>query len=168
MDTYPGLALTAEVGKIASIAGSPDRWDTDPEVKRFEVDVIITGESEVDIKPGISSKAEIFVQEKADVISVPLQCVFLEEGESFVYIMGAAGPERRKVQPGIGSDTHREILEGLAVGERVLLYNPNLPGGSTTLPVKDGEQDGGDGGPEDAGGDDAPAPATAALGAGRE
>ena len=148
MDTYPGVVLDAEVSKISRIAGSPDRWDSNPEVKRFEVDVLITADAGIELKPGISAKAEIFVDELQDVLYVPLQCVFLEEGQHYVSVLDADGrPERRAVTPGSSSDTHRQILEGLDEGDRVLLYNPNLPAGDAAS----GDGDGGDGDAEPAG-----------------
>ncbi len=146
MDTYPGVILGAEVSKISRIAGSPDRWDSNPEVKRFEVDVTITADAGIELKPGISAKAEIFVEELPDVLYVPLQCVFLEDSEHFVYALDDNGdPMRRRVSPGSSSDTHRQILDGLGEGDRVLLYNPNLPGAATVFGADDGEQADGDG-----------------------
>ncbi len=128
MDTYPGLVLKGEVTKIAGIAD-----DEEDEVKRFPVEITLDEVKEVELKPGISAKAEIFIEEKKDVVHVPVQCVFLEEGKHLCYILGELGqPAMREVKPGLNNDSFIEILEGLEPGEEVLLYNPNLPTGPIT------------------------------------
>jgi RND family efflux transporter MFP subunit len=130
MDTYPGVVLDGEVTKIASIAGSGNPWERDTEVKKFDVSVTLKDAAELTLKPGISAKAEIFVERREDVVHVPLQCVFPREGKSWCWVVGADGkPAGREVTPGAANDQFVEIVAGLQAGERVLLYNPTLPGG---------------------------------------
>ena len=75
-------------------------------------------QEELELKPGISAKAEVFIEEKEDILFVPLQCVFLEEGMHFCYILGETGePERIEVKPGSSNDSFLEILEGLEEDE---------------------------------------------------
>lgn len=125
MDTYAGLKLNGKVTKIASIARNRG-WDEDAaEVKKFEVAITLEG-SELTLKPGISAKAEIQIDERNDVIHVPLQAVFVEQGDSFCYVLESGKPARRAVKSGLGNDNFMEITEGLSEGELVLLYNPNL------------------------------------------
>jgi HlyD family secretion protein len=126
MDTYPGLVLHGKVTKIATLAGEPGQR-RDEEVKKFTVDITLDSTEELALKPGISAKAEIFIEEKEDVLSVPLQCVFIEEGTHYCYRVGDGGePVRVAVKPGLSNDSHIEITEGLDEGDRVLLYNPAL------------------------------------------
>jgi HlyD family secretion protein len=132
MDTYPGVTLDGEVAKIASIAGSGNPWDRDPEVKKFDVSVTLKDTGEMKLKPGVSAKAEIFVDDRKDVIFVPLQCVFPREGKSWAWIVNGGGqPEAREVKTGASNDQFVEVTEGLREGERILLYNPSLPRGET-------------------------------------
>ena len=131
MDTYPGVTLDGEVAKIASIAGSGNPWDRDPEVKKFDVSVTLKDTKELTLKPGVSAKAEIFVDDRKDVIHVPLQCVFPREGKSWAWVVNGGGqPEAREVKTGASNDQFVEVTEGLAEGERILLYNPSLPRGN--------------------------------------
>ena len=74
MDTYPGVILDGEVTKIDTIAKGDDPWDDDPEVKKFTVEVTLEPTGEVELKPGISAKAEIFIDRKEDVLYVPPSC----------------------------------------------------------------------------------------------
>jgi len=126
MDTYPGLVLKGKVAKIAALAGEPGSR-REQEVKKFTVDIILEGVEDMELKPGISAKADIFVEEKEDLLSVPLQSVFLEEGTHYCYkLNGEDQPERVVVKVGLSNDSHIEIIEGLAVDNQVLLYNPVL------------------------------------------
>jgi RND family efflux transporter MFP subunit len=128
MDTYPGVVLDGEVTKIASIAGSGNPWDRDPEVKKFDVSVTLADTSSLSLKPGISAKAEIFVDKREDVLYAPLQCVFPRAGKSWVWVVGADGqPQAREVTTGTSNDNFVELVTGVKEGEHVLLYNPSLP-----------------------------------------
>jgi HlyD family secretion protein len=129
MDTYPGLVLTGKVTKVASIAGSSSPWQGDDVVKKFDIKITLDPVTDVALKPGISAKAEIFIEKKESVLSIPLQCVFIEEGVQHCYVMAEGQPERRAIKSGSSNDSYAEVLEGLEEGELVLLYNPNLPTG---------------------------------------
>lgn len=130
MDTYPGLVIPGTVTKIASIASGDNPWEQDPEVKKFDVEVTLDSEGlGVELKPGISAKAEIFIAEKSDVLQVPMQCVFLEDGKQYAYVLGDDGrPLAAPVETGLSNETYIEIVAGLDDGQQVLLFNPNLPG----------------------------------------
>ena len=126
MDTYPGLVLSGQVTKVAAIAGEPGRRSNE-EVKKFTVDITLDSAEDITLKPGISAKAEVFIEEKKDVVSVPLQCVFIEAGMHYCYTAGDGDqPVAVAVKPGLSNDSHIEIVEGLAEGAQVLLYNPAL------------------------------------------
>lgn len=145
MDTWPGLVLDASVSRIASIASGDNDWEDDPEVKKFDVEVTLaSGVTGVELKPGVSAKAEVFIDTKDDVVQVPLQCVFLEEGRHLAYVLGDDGrPKAVDVVPGMSNQNWTEIVSGLDVGQKVLLFNPNLAGSSQ---VSDGAGSGDEGG----------------------
>ncbi|MGQ0551799.1 MAG: efflux RND transporter periplasmic adaptor subunit [Planctomycetota bacterium] len=140
MDTYPGVVLKGEVTKIASIASGADRWSRDSEVKKFDIEITLERNEELKLKPGVSSKAEIYVDTRPDVVHVPLQCVFLEEGKSWVWVLDANGvAERAEVKTGLSNDSYVEIASGLEAGRRVLLYNPRLQGAAGSSEGEEGE-----------------------------
>jgi len=149
MDTYPGLVLDGEVTQIAQIAGNNSNRGRDTEVKKFDVKVTLKAGEELKLKPGVSAKAEIFIERLSDVLSVPLQCVFEEDGGHFCWVLAPDGqPQRVAVKVGQSNDTLVAIIDGLEAGQQVLLYNPKLPTGSK---------------PQGADGDDSEAPAPAAA-----
>ncbi|MEO6597493.1 MAG: HlyD family efflux transporter periplasmic adaptor subunit [Planctomycetota bacterium] len=127
-DSYPGLLLDGEVTKIASVASSNNDWGGQSEVKKFDVEVTLQAK-EVQMRPGISAKVEIHVETRSNTLFVPLQSVFAEDGVHYCHIAVEGNkPARRKVEIGTSNDTYIEVLAGLAEGEKVLLYNPSLPG----------------------------------------
>lgn len=126
MDTYPGLVLKGQVSKIAQVAGSQNPWDDDNEVKKFTVDVTMDETPDHKLKPGISAKAEIFIDERADALFVPRQAVFLEEGTHYCFVMRDGSPQRSPVKIDLSNDTYTQINEGVKEGDRVLLYNPKV------------------------------------------
>ena len=133
MDTYPGLVLEGEVTKIATIAGNPDRGGSD-EVKKFTVDITLESTKDLTLKPGISAKAEIFIEQREDVLYVPMQSVFFEEGKHYCFVKrDGPAPVRVEVRPDLSNDSYVQIAEGLQDGDRVLLYNPVLRAATEAL-----------------------------------
>lgn len=132
MDTYAGLTLTGKITKIAAIAGGANNpWNGDQDVKKFDVEITLEGTTAVELKPGISAKAEILIDTRKDAVYVPLQCAFLEGGKQWCYALADdRQPSRREVKPGMSNESYIEILDGLKEGERVLLYNPSVPTGA--------------------------------------
>jgi RND family efflux transporter MFP subunit len=128
MDTYPGVVLDGKVTRISTIASSADRWNSASEVKKFDVEATLSHPADLRLRPGVSAKAEIFIDRLVDAVYVPLQCVFLEEGEHWSWVAEADGTSRRvPVKPGQSNENYIQILAGLEPGQRVLLYNPKLP-----------------------------------------
>lgn len=159
MDTYPGVILDGKVTRIATVASSADRWNSSSEVKKFDVQVTLSHAPDLRLRPGVSAKAEIFIDRLSAAVHVPLQCVFLEEGKHWCWVADASGaPQRVQVTPGQSNENYMQILTGLEPGQRVLLYNPKLPAAGDA-PGADGQygQDGQDDedGADAADGDDA-------------
>ncbi|MBL8731905.1 MAG: HlyD family efflux transporter periplasmic adaptor subunit [Planctomycetes bacterium] len=135
-DSYPGLRLLGKVSKIATVASSDGDWGSS-EVKKFDVEVTLEPR-DVQLRPGISAKCEIHVETLANVVHVPLQSVFAEDGVHYCHVATPGkGPQKRKVEVGKSNDVYIEVTAGLAEGEQVLLYNPMLPGSQEAEPAKD-------------------------------
>jgi HlyD family secretion protein len=141
MDTYAGLTLNGKITKIAAIAaGAGNPWNGEQDVKKFDVEITLEGTTKVELKPGISAKAEILIDTRKDAVYVPLQCAFLEGGKQWCYTLAADHqPSKRPVKPGMSNDSYIEILDGLKEGEQVLLYNPSVPTGAA--PNGEGEEE---------------------------
>jgi HlyD family secretion protein len=137
MDTYPGLLLKGEVTKIAQVAANQNDWGGDDDVRKFKVEITLQDTPELVLRPGISAKAEVFIEERPDVLSVPRQAVFLEEGAHYCFLMREGKPAKTKVKIDLSSDTFTQIIDGITEGDRVLLYNPQLD--APTGPAAEGK-----------------------------
>lgn len=114
-------------GKVLSVAPLPDsqRGYLSPDVKVYITKVSIEG-SPGFLRPGMSAKAEILVEQLEDVVIVPVQVVANRAGRKVCYIGTDRGPEEREVQTEAFNDTFVEIVSGVEVGENVLLIPPRV------------------------------------------
>jgi len=122
VEAYPDLEFKGKVVKVAPLP-DPQRGFLDPGVKVYTSHVIIEGSHDI-LKPGMSAKVEILVEQLSDVIIVPVHVVANRAGKKFCYVATDSGPQEREVQTGAFNDTFVEIQSGLQVGEKVLLSHP--------------------------------------------
>ncbi|WAM33687.1 efflux RND transporter periplasmic adaptor subunit [Caldicellulosiruptor morganii] len=77
------------------------------------------------IKPGFNVDVDIKTGEKKDVVKVPSEAIVTDKsGKSYVYVVENNVAKQREVKLGLSSDLETEILDGVNVGEEVIL-NPN-------------------------------------------
>ncbi len=114
-------------GQVLSVAPLPDaqRSYLSPDIKVYTTKVNI-GDSQASLRPGMSAKVEILVEQLDDVLMVPVQVVANRRGKKVCYIATDRGAEQREVQTGAFNDIFVEIVSGLQVGENVLLSPPRL------------------------------------------
>jgi HlyD family secretion protein len=114
-------------GKVLSISPLPDPqhgW-LDPGVKVYTTQVSIEGKHDV-LKPGMSAKVKIFVDQLNRVKIVPVQVVANRAGKKVCYVVTDDDVKQREVETGLFNDTFVEITEGLEAGEKVLLVPPRV------------------------------------------
>ena len=111
-------------GEVLSVAPLPDaqRGYLSPDIKVYTTKVSIE-DSQTSLRPGMSAKVEILVEQLDDVLMVPVQVVANRGGRKVCYIASDRGLEQREVQTGAFNDTFVEIVSGLEAGDNVLL-NP--------------------------------------------
>jgi HlyD family secretion protein len=122
VDAFPDEVLSGEVIKVGVLPDSQNRW-MNPDLKVYLTTIAIDGSREW-VKPGMSAKVEILVNRLADVVHIPVQAVFPDNGKPVCYVMRGFKPERREIQVGEFTDEFIEIKSGLREGERVLLRPP--------------------------------------------
>ncbi|MCP5107742.1 MAG: HlyD family efflux transporter periplasmic adaptor subunit [bacterium] len=121
LDAAPGKVFAGKVKGIDTIAKPLER---EGQLKYFEVKVSLEKTDKAIMKPGSQVKAVVFVQDLADVISVPNQALFFKEEQAYINIMKGGGVQKLEVKTGARSLTRTVITEGLTVGENVVLGNP--------------------------------------------
>ncbi|MHC4923065.1 MAG: efflux RND transporter periplasmic adaptor subunit [Planctomycetota bacterium] len=135
VDSFKGHQLEGKVTKVAAVAGERD-WRS--QVRKFEV-VVTLDKNELPLKPGLSAKVEVLVGEVNDVLTVPLQSVFVKEGRYFVFVDGAGKPEQREVDLGESNDNFIVVQKGVEANDEVLLWNPEAIEG-TSSPASKGDK----------------------------
>ena len=120
VEAYPDLRLTGAVALVGTLAQEEkERRGT----KFFSVTIQIK-ESEPRLRPGMTARVEIEVQERAKALFVPLEAVFERDGRTVVYMAGRR-PRPREVVLGPSNTDFVVVEKGLARGERVLLRDPD-------------------------------------------
>lgn len=83
-------------------------------------------DSAVDLKPGMSCRAEIFTRSKSEVLAAPMQAVLVEvdnktnKSNHFVFVNRNGIANKVAVETGISDDSYYEITKGLGAGEQVI------------------------------------------------
>jgi len=122
MDAFPDKVLEGEMIEVAPL---PDqqRGFMNPDLKVYKTLVKIDGTHDF-LKSRMSCKVQILVEQLEDAIIVPIQVVSNRANRKVCYVMTSQGPQERVVQTGLFNDTFVQIIEGLEVGEEVMLNPP--------------------------------------------
>ena len=129
VESFPDRPIEGEVTKVGVLPDSQNRW-MNPNLKVYKTTIKINGVHDW-LKPGMTAKVEILVDELQDVVFVPIQAVFAEETEQVCYVR-QGGLERRVVKTGAYNDEFIQILSGVDVGEEVVLKAPSNQSGADT------------------------------------
>jgi RND family efflux transporter MFP subunit len=92
-------------------------------IRVFDARVRIDG-NRGEIKPGMSARVEIITDEHKNVVTLPLESVFDEDGKQVVYRLKGKELKRVEVKTGLSDNRRIEVVSGLAKGERVSLQRP--------------------------------------------
>jgi HlyD family secretion protein len=133
-------------GLIESIAISAKVADGE-QGRSFAVKIRITNTRGIELRPGMSCRAEIFTDLRDDVLAAPIQAVIIEEDldedRTSYYAFRQEGGEVRRieVEVGISDDTYQEITSGLGAGD-IIVIGPdrvlrNLEDGDTVVVQED-------------------------------
>ena len=85
----------------------------------FEIKASVTVPSDVTIRSGYSANAEIVLQEVKDVLTLSESAIQWEGDNTFVYVKGAEGWEKRDVVTGLSDGVKIEIKSGLSTDDVV-------------------------------------------------
>ncbi|MDA7921597.1 efflux RND transporter periplasmic adaptor subunit [Verrucomicrobiales bacterium] len=122
-ESVPDKTLLGRISKVAVLPDSnASRYN--PSLKVYPATVEIEGTHEF-LKPGMSAKVEIIVSELSDVTFVPVQSVFVENDEHFVFLKTMTGFKRQKVNIGAYNNDFIELNEGVVDGDEVFLKMPD-------------------------------------------
>jgi HlyD family secretion protein len=94
--------------------------------KFFGVTVEVN-ESEPRLRPGMTARVEIQVEERAKALFVPLEAVFEKDGGPLCYVAQGRRLRPREVALGPSNQDFVVVEKGLRKGERVALRDPSAP-----------------------------------------
>ncbi|MCX6985508.1 MAG: HlyD family efflux transporter periplasmic adaptor subunit [Lentisphaerae bacterium] len=121
-DSLTNLKIKGKISKIALLPVNLIFWDrTSPKIYNSEVEL---DEQNPALVSGMSVQIEIITETLKDVMSVPIESVFEEEGKYFVYLKNGDKPKTAYVTLGISNDNYVHIKNGLSEGDTVYLYRP--------------------------------------------
>lgn len=124
IEAFPDKEFVGKVLKVGLLPDQQSSW-LNPGLKVYSTEISIEGTFDF-LRPGMSAKAEIMIEELKDVIIVPVQVVANRNNIKACFVMTSNGPEQREVETGGFDETYVEVVSGLEVGEQVLMNPPRL------------------------------------------
>ncbi len=122
VETNKGTTFKGKITSVATVASS-DNW-MDSSNKSFRVEVTLE-ENEIELRAGVTAKAEILVENLEEVLYIPIHAAFARDGKHFCYLFDNGQTKRHEVTIGKNNTSYVTVLEGLEEGDRVLLYDPS-------------------------------------------
>ena len=125
VEAYPQLQLAGEVSFIGTLA---QQEQGGPSGKYFQVTILV---KRVDprLRPGMSARVELLVEQIENARYVPLESVFEKGGRRYCYVLRKGRALVQEVLTGPSNENHIVIEAGLERGERVLPRDPTDHGG---------------------------------------
>ena len=121
-DAYSDTSYT---GKISFIANLAQNKDAKSKIKIFPVQIKIDGVPK-NLLPGLTVSCKIIISEIPDVIYIPLEAIFKDQGNIFVYVKTASGFKRQDVKLGASNTDFVIVTEGLEENDELALADPFL------------------------------------------
>jgi multidrug efflux pump subunit AcrA (membrane-fusion protein) len=112
-------------GKVESVANLAQNKDYRSKIKIFPVQIRIAGQSKK-LLPGLTVSCKIIVSELPDVLFIPLEALFSEQGIDYVYLKAGSGFKRRDIKTGAINTDFAIVTEGLEEGDLIALSDPFL------------------------------------------
>ncbi|MCA9020186.1 MAG: HlyD family efflux transporter periplasmic adaptor subunit [Planctomycetaceae bacterium] len=124
VDAFPEQLYRGVVDQVSSVPISSN-WMR-PDLKEYKATIRILPDNGdiTKLKPGLTAEIEIRVDQRPDILQVPVQSVITIGEQRYIFILNSDGSaDRREVKIGQASDTMIEIMSGVEAGEEVIL-NP--------------------------------------------
>jgi HlyD family secretion protein len=116
----PDLVVKGQIDTIASMSERLNRWDSrSPRVYKT---TISTNTADPRLMPGMTVEVEILVDSVHDVLFVPVEALYDNEGDTYCQVRGTFDVEERLVETGRVSTSFVEVLDGIEDGDVVLLH----------------------------------------------
>ena len=126
VDAFPDTQFTGKVLKIAPLPDPQYRW-VDTSLKVYITLVSLEGDY-TGLRPGMSAKVQITIEQLEDVVCIPVQAVVNRKGFKACYVVTDKGMELRPIKTGAFNDSYIQIIDGVEESEVISLSPPPLTG----------------------------------------
>ena len=121
-DAYSDTTYNGEVTTVANLAQNKD---SKSKIKIFPVQIKITGQSQ-NLLPGLTVSCKIIVKEISDVLYIPIDAIFKDQMDEFVYLKSSSGYKRKSVKIGSVNSDFAIVKDGLTENDELALTDPFL------------------------------------------
>jgi HlyD family secretion protein len=129
VDAFAGDTARGVVRLVPPAARLQDR------VRVFDVEIAVRDGAGV-LRPGMTANAQIRGPARRGVVRLPIEAVFLSEGQPVVYRLVNGAPERISVTLGLGDLSWVEVLAGVALGDSIALEDPEIAAARAANPAR--------------------------------
>jgi len=121
-DAYSDSIFT---GKVEAVANLAQNLNYKSKIKIFPVQIRISGYSKT-LLPGLTVSCRIIVNEIPDVLIIPLESLFREQGMEYVYLKSGSGFKRQDIKTGSTNSDFAIVTNGLNENDVIALSDPFL------------------------------------------
>ena len=118
LEAFPELELSGRVATVGALARTTLGQQLDG--KRFDVTVELDP-TDAELRPEMTTRVVILVGDRQDVVRVPINAVFENDGMTLVNVLRGRRVEARQVELGEQNRRFVEVMAGVAAGDRVTL-----------------------------------------------
>ena len=115
VDAVPDYKFTGFVSEIANIGQELTGFES----KVFQI-MIELNQTNLELKPAMTTNNNIIINNVSDVLTIPRQCLYSENGIDFVYLKKSGKIWKRKVIAGLENEKEIIIESGLAENDKIL------------------------------------------------
>jgi Membrane-fusion protein len=110
-------------GKVITVANLAQNKDSKSKIKIFPVQIAIDGKSK-NLLPGLTVSCKIIIREINDVLYIPIDAIFKDQTDDYVYLKTNSGFNKKPVKIGSENSDFAIVLEGLKENDELALTNP--------------------------------------------
>lgn len=120
LDAFSDTVFSGQVISIANLAQFKEK---DSKIKVFPVEVLIEGRSEVFL-PGMTVSCRIIVDKIDNVLYIPLEALFIEDNEHFVYVRSGVSYDKKQILTRQKNNDYIVVQDGLEQDQLIAMSDP--------------------------------------------
>lgn len=118
LEALPGKEY---VGTVSRVDLMPDRRKMDESETKVYKTLVTIDEEVSELKPGMTALVEIKLDAIEDATTVPVESLVYEDGGTYCLVRRNGLTERVEVKPGRSNNAFVEVLDGIAIGDEVVV-----------------------------------------------